>query len=217
MFRDLTGQKFNKLTVIKYLGIQKTSKGRTKGMWLCKCDCGNMCELDTGHITSNHTKSCGCWRYEHSLGERNIRYVNGLSEQRIGRIYGNMLNRCYNKNVPIYKYYGERGIKVCDEWRGEFVGFKNFCDWAFCNGYTNELTLERIDNNGDYSPSNCRWATKLEQANNKRNTKFLKVNGEIDTVANWSRRLSVSYWNLLHYAKGGKNCKYPNLKIEAIE
>ena len=87
---------------------------------------------------------------------------------------------------------------------------------AIGNGYTDELTLDRIDNNGNYSPDNCRWVDMYVQANNKRNNWRLKVNGEIDTVGNWARRLNVSYWNLLHYAKGGKNMKYPELEIEAV-
>ena len=116
----------------------------------------------------------------------------------------------------MFENYGGRGIGVCEEWRNKKNGFEVFAKWSFENGYTDELTLDRIDNNGDYSPDNCRWVDMYVQANNKRNNWRLRVNGEIDTVGNWARRLNVSYWNLLHYAKGGKNMKYPELEIEAV-
>ena len=117
----------------------------------------------------------------------------------------------------MYYCYGARGITVCDEWKNKETGFQNFYEWAIRNGYTDELSIDRIDVEKGYCPENCRWITLKEQANNKRNTKRVKVNGEVDTVANWSRRLGISYWNLLNYAKGGKNEKYPELKVECVE
>ena len=105
---------------------------------------------------------------------------------------------------------------MCDEWIGA-NGFVNFANWALSNGYNEELTLDRIDNEKGYSPSNCRWVDKYQQANNKRNNRYVMVNGEIDTVGNMARKHNISYWNLLHYAKGGKNMKYPQLDICAVE
>ena len=116
----------------------------------------------------------------------------------------------------MFDRYGGRGIRVCDEWKNKESGFENFANWSFLNGYTESQTLDRIDNDGDYSPENCRWVDMYVQANNKSNNWRLKVNGEIDTVGNWARRLNVSYLNLLHYAQGGKNMKYPELEIEAV-
>jgi hypothetical protein len=124
-----------------------------------------------------------------------------------------MKGRCYRPTSPRYHTHGARGIKVCDEW----LLFEPFRKWALSNGYQENLTLDRINNDGNYEPSNCKWSTGIEQANNKRTTLRLKINGEIDTVGNWARRLGISYWNLNNYAHGTKNCSYPDLEIEVVE
>jgi hypothetical protein len=116
----------------------------------------------------------------------------------------------------MFKHYGARGIRVCDDWKNKENGFECFSKWAFDNGYKESLTLDRIDCNKGYCPENCRWVDAYVQANNKRKNWYLKINGEIDTVGNWARRLNISYWNLLHYAKGGKNMKYPDLEVESV-
>ena len=209
-YQDLSGKRFGRLFVIRFNGIRR----RRRSYWECLCDCGKTVCVDSSHLKSGHTTSCGC------KSKETIKYVNfknGLSTSRIGRTYWNMLNRCYRENNYEYHLYGGRSIKVCESWLDKENGFVNFCEWALSNGYADDLTIDRIDNNGNYEPSNCRWVDRLKQANNKRNTKRLIINGEIDTVANWSRRLNVSYWNLLHYSKGGKNCKYPDLKIEVYK
>jgi hypothetical protein len=95
-----------------------------------------------------------------------------------------MKQRCYNENHSSYKRYGGRGITVCDEWKNDFVEFRN---WAINNGYKDGLTLDRINNNGDYEPSNCRWATLLEQANNKSNNRYITYDGETKTYSEWCR------------------------------
>jgi hypothetical protein len=170
--------------------------------------------VDTAHLRSGHTKSCGCYKVELIS---NLNKKTGLSNSNLGFSYRNMKNRCFWKKSPMYKNYGERGITVCEEWLDRECGFENFVDWALKNGYSEGLTLDRIDVNGNYCPQNCRWVDKYVQANNKRKNYYLKINGEIDTVGNWARRLNVSYWNLLHYSKGGKNMKYPDLEIEAVQ
>ena len=209
-YEDLSGKPFGKLVAIKFAG----QKGRRRTIWECKCDCGAVAFVDAVHLKNGHTTSCGCLKKQTS---KYINYKNGLSNSRLGRAYRNMINRCYRTENYQYHLYGGRGISVCDEWKNKEDGFVNFCNWALSNGYSEDLTLDRIDNNGNYEPSNCRWVDIFVQANNKRNTHRLKINGEIDTVANWSRRLNVSYWNLLHYSKGGKNCKYPELQIEVVK
>lgn len=206
---NLTGQKFGRLSVLSYAG----QRGRRRTMWKCQCDCGNVVEVEATHLRAGHTKSCGCITKENA---RKMNYKNGLSNSRLNTSYRNMINRCYRKTGDMFRLYGGRGIKVCDNWLPANNGFVNFCEWAISNGYSDCLTLDRIDNNKGYSPGNCRWADKYQQANNRRNNYYLKIGGEIDTVGNWARKLDVSYWNLLHYAKGGTNCKYPDLIIQAV-
>lgn len=205
-YQDLSGMKFDRLTVIKL--YERTSKRRY--IWLCKCDCGRETKVSAAHLKNGHTKSCGCLNNERIAS---INFKNGLCGTRIYYIWYNMCNRCNRENNYEFSNYGDRGIKICVEWLGE-NGFVNFAEWAMKNGYEDDLTLDRIDNNMGYSPDNCRWVDKYVQANNKRNNRFIKINGEVGTVANMARKYDVDYWNLMHYSKGGQNCKYPNLKIE---
>lgn len=211
---NLIGKTFGRLKVIDNGKIVKRTDGRSRRYWVCICECGNIAEVETSKLTTGHTQSCGCLAKERIA---KVNYKNGLCQSRIYRIHRNMINRCYNPNFTMYYCYGARGISVCDEWKNKETGFQNFYEWAIRNGYTDELSIDRIDVEKGYCPENCRWITLKEQANNKRNTKRVKVNGEVDTVANWSRRLGISYWNLLNYAKGGKNEKYPELKVECVE
>ena len=205
---DITGKIFGKLTV-----IQLSEHIDRKYYWECKCECGNITIVEGSKLKNGHTKSCGCIKKERIS---KVNYKNGLSKTKIAFTYRNMLNRCYRESNEMYYLYGARGITVCDEWLGE-NGFVNFCNWSMQNGYKKDLTIDRIDNKKGYSPDNCRWVDIYVQANNKTNNIFLKINGVIDTVGNHARRYNVSYWNLLHYAKGGRNTMYPELQIEAID
>lgn len=208
-YTDLTGMKFNRLTVI---GLYERTAKR-KYMWLCRCDCGKEKVILGDHLKNGHTKSCGCYKKERI---ENVNKKTGLTNTKLFYAYHNMHNRCERKNSDYYRLYGGRGISVCEEWSGK-NGFENFAEWSLKNNYEDGLQIDRINNNKGYSPGNCRWVSRIDQANNKRNTMFISVNDEIDTVANMARKHNVSYWNLLNYAKGGKNCKYPNLKIEVVD
>lgn len=213
-YEDLTGLRFNRLTVVRF--GYKT--GRRRMLWLCKCDCGNEVLVDRSHLKSGHTKSCGCYTRERI---ENLNKKTGETGTRIYFVYHNMHTRCERESCDQYKNYGGRGIKVCDEWSGEH-GFENFLRWAKETGYrpdakSGECTLDRIDVDGEYSPSNCRWVPLSIQANNKRNTLRVSINGEVDSIANMSRKYNLSYDNLRHYAKGGRNEKYPHLRIEAVK
>lgn len=115
-----------------------------------------------------------------------------MSETRINRIWLRMRNRCNNKNNEQYKNYGGRGIKVCDEWLNKDNGFMNFYNWAINNGYKENLTIDRIDVNGDYEPNNCRWITMFDQQSNKRNNRFIEYYGKIYTVSQLSRYLKIN-------------------------
>lgn len=212
-YEDITGKKFNRLTALEYAG----QGNRRRTYWLCQCDCGNKVKVQTVHLKSGHTTSCGCRLQEVKDNIGNVNYKNGLSQSRLYFAYHNMINRCFRENNYEYSNYGERGITVCDEWKDRTKnGFVNFANWALNNGFKDNLTLDRINVNGNYEPSNCRWVDLLTQANNKRKTRKIKINGQVDTVSNWSRKLNVSYWNLLNYSKGKKNCKYSSLKIEVV-
>lgn len=175
--KDLTGQKFGKLTAIKPIG-----KKNKKTVWLCKCDCGNTSEVIGTALTIGGTKSCGCLRLKH-----------GMFGTRLYNIWHSMKERCYVSSQTSYKNYGGRGIKVCLEWQ-DFIPFMK---WSYENGYDEhadrgQCTLDRIDPNGDYCPENCRWVSMSIQANNKTDNVFIEYNGKIDTLTNHARTNGIN-------------------------
>lgn len=186
----MVGKRFGMLTVVERAEYKYNKNGYRRDSWLCNCDCGNE-KITTGeNLRRGMTKSCGCMR-------KNTFHVkkHGKSNSRIYMCWHDMKKRCYDKNNKRYKNYGGRGISVCGDWLGE-NGFQNFFDWAMANGYTDELTIDRIDVNGNYCPENCRWITRKEQARNRTKSRIIEYNGEKKCLKEWSEILGVPYSRL---------------------
>lgn len=189
-FVDLTGKTFGRLKVIKF-----AYKKSDRNFWECICSCGKTVFATSTCLTRGHTKSCGCLQRDWAKNHKKHGYAHKLS---LYHIWKSMKERCNNQKDKSYKNYGGRGIKVCDEWQNDYLNFHN---WAFENGYIeeklpngkNKLTLDRIDNNGNYEPTNCRWITNAKQARNKRNNVIVEYNGEKVNLRNLCDNLNVKY------------------------
>lgn len=184
-YKDLTGQKFGRLTVIK-------SFTKNKRIYCeCICECGNKTITRYDHLlTSSNTKSCGCLRKEKNriIAKKNFT-THGLRYSRLYIIFTGMKQRCYNQKNPSYPRYGGRGIKICDEWLNDFM---NFYNWAMSNGYDDKLSIDRIDVNGNYEPSNCRWETNQNQCRNRRTTHYLTYKGQTHSLREWAEIYNIN-------------------------
>ena len=173
---DRVGERFGKLTVVKRADDYIAPNGSQHVRWLCRCECGNETIVDVCQLVGGKTVSCGC---VHENNLRNGHRTHGGRKDRLYKVYANMKNRCYNKNSEDYKYYGGRGVCICDEWLNSYQAFK---DWAYFAGYDEnadkgKCTIDRIDVNGNYCPSNCRWVDMLTQSRNRRNVVAKNTNG----------------------------------------
>lgn len=182
--KDLTGQRFGRLVVL----YETSERKHTKVVWHCRCDCGNEVDIRSGSLTSGHTMSCGCYKRERAA---EVHTTHGMNRQgkphSVYQTWQCMLQRCENPNNSAYKDYGGCGIKVCDEWHDA----EKFIGWALANGWQKGLQLDRIDNNGNYEPSNCRWATREEQARNRRTNHLVTFNAKTRTMAEWAEEVGV--------------------------
>lgn len=176
---DISGNKYGRLTVIGFSYDQHN--------WKCICDCGNIKMIGSWDLTHGYVKSCGCLKKE-LLSKRLT--THNMSGTRLYNIWTGTKSRCYNQRYEAHKNYGTRGITVCDEWKNNFMSFYN---WAINNGYRDDLTLDRINNNGDYEPSNCRWVTIGEQADNRRNSRRITYGRKTQTLKQWSNELGLDY------------------------
>lgn len=195
--KDITGQKFGRLTAIKFINKEKNKNGKYRYYWLFKCDCGKEIILRkdcviykikrNNIIYRGNTISCGCG------------FKHGMFGTRFYTIYHGIKNRCLNNKVREYKHYGARGIKVCDRW----LNFENFRDDMY-NSYLEHIkkygekntTINRINNDGDYEINNCKWATSKEQANNTRRNHLLTFNNETLNISQWAKKLNFNYYIL---------------------
>lgn len=182
-FLDRKGKKYNSLTCIRW-------ERRDKEIyWLCRCDCGNETWVKGSNLTSGAVKSCGC-------AGAHVNRIHGMSHTRLHGIWSKMQSRCFNPKDEAFKYYGIRGITVCDEWLGT-QGFINFMNWSLEHGYESNLSIDRIDNDKGYYPNNCRWTTQSVQCRNTRINPHYILNGETYTCADLAEKYEINY-SVLH-------------------
>ena len=189
-FCDLTGKQFGKLTDIRLAG--KTSRGVLK--WECLCSCGKRTTVCGSSLKNGDTKSCGCYNREVSTKRivdlQKAKGSDGRSKTRLYRVWIGMRNRCNNPKNYSYANYGGRGIRVCSEWE---KSYDTFYSWAILNGYHEGLSIDRRDNDGDYSPENCQWVTWKEQHRNQRVSRKVAFCGKSQTLIEWSEETGISH------------------------
>ena len=189
------GSKHGRLLVLKF---SHRDKHKAKH-YICRCDCGNVCTVNIAHAKSGHTKSCGCFARERSRDAGKKSKHNKINT-RLYSIWAGMKTRCLNPNSDHKKWYYEKGIDICDEWKNDFMSFYN---WSMKNGYANDLTIDRVNNNKGYNPENCRWANSTQQSRNKSHTIFVNFNGENKTLKEWSEITKIRYITLYYRYKSG--------------
>lgn len=195
---DLTGKRFGRLLVISR--AQNSWDGKPK--WNCVCDCGTECVKYGSALTCGYTKSCGCYNREVAGAKQ---YKHGETRGRLHSVWNMMKQRCSDPHNKYYKNYGGRGISVCDEWRNSYVVFR---DWALSNGYDpkaeyGRCTIDRIDNNGDYCPENCRIVSMKEQSRNTRRNRLIEFRGETKTLAAWDETTGIKRSTIAARLKSG--------------
>lgn len=198
-FQDLTGQKFGALTVIEF-----SHRKNNRTYWICKCDCGTVKVYRADFLKGKGFHSCGCVSKEKSRERcRELGYktrTHGMSNTRLYKIYSNMKDRCYRKSCKAYKDYGQRGITIYQGWLDKF---ENFYNWATTHGYADNLTIDRINNNGNYFPENCRWVDMKTQANNTRKNVKITYKNKTQTLKEWADELGMTYTQIYHrYERG---------------
>lgn len=190
---DIINLTFDKLTVISFAyKKQVLNKGKKNGykyFYNCKCICGNSCIVERRHLINSHTRSCGCLTMKHNK-----------TSTRLFRIWAGIKQRCYNVNREKYKNYGAKGITMCEDWKNNFNCFYN---WATSNGYNDNLTIDRIDVNGNYEPKNCQWVNQQKQQNNRTNNHILEFNNQSYTINEWARITNIKRCTIKERLKRG--------------
>lgn len=193
--KDLSGTQVGRLLVIERAEDFISKNGEKRTMWRCKCECGKYINVRSDCLNGTHTLSCGCYHKERvsESGKKNgSKIKHGESKERLFNIWYLIKYRCEDESSPAYKNYGGRGIAVCKDWSDEETGYFEFKKWALENGYNPQLTIDRIDNDGDYEPSNCRWADNITQGNNKRTNVFIEYDGVRKSISQWADSLGIS-------------------------
>lgn len=194
---DVKGLQFGRLTATGVIEYRLKSDGYKTPFVECICSCGNCQFVNYYSAKRGDKKSCGCLQQEN----RKLMHIkHGGTHTRLYRIWKGLFQRCFNTNCREYKWYGAKGIKICDEWKNDFSIFR---EWALANGYSDELTIDRIDTNGDYEPNNCRWTDWLTQQNNRSSNRFYTHNGMTKTIAEWAREYGIPECNLITRMKKG--------------
>jgi len=184
------GERFGRLVLVSVVSISNSGNK----VWSCICDCGNITRVSTNHIGDGHTISCGCFQQER-------RFKHKKSKTRLHRIWLLMNFRCRDAGKESQKYYGSRGIRVCDDW---MYDFNLFYKWAVLHGYLECLTIDRIDNNKGYFPDNCRWVKREDQSRNIRRNIYLTNNNETRLLCDWARYYGLTYNTVYGRYKQGK-------------
>lgn len=195
---DLIDQSFGRLIVNSFAGTHDNKSA----MWLCACECGDKVIVRGADLRSGHTQSCGCLKRDRSSAKHK---KHGLSKTAFHDMWSQMKKRCLNKKDTAFQYYGGRGITVCDKWL-DFMRFKDDMHEGYLNHKKNHksTTIERKDNNGNYSPENCCWATQKEQSRNTRRNRVITYKGKTLCACDWAKELNVAYHTLI-----GRLNKYP--------
>lgn len=195
---DITGQRFGRLVAVRYV------ESRNGARWLCRCDCGNETVTSTRSMRYGSTKSCGCGSIEQAAANaklgREKRAVPYPHARQLKDLYRNMRDRCENPRNKRWDCYGQRGIKVCDAWSR---GRREFYRWATEAGFKPGLQIDRIDVNGHYEPSNCRFVTPTVQANNTRRNVYITYAGKTQSLSSWARELGLTYRAIQHRVDSG--------------
>ena len=208
---EIIGKKFGNLTVLEFDHKDRHYHRYYK----CVCDCGNETVVNESNLKRGLSKSCGCGIIK-ALIHRN-KYAprkdhHKYKDYSLYRVWSGIKKRCFSKTEPAYPDYGGRGITVCNEWKNDY---EKFLQWSLENGYKKGLTIDRIDNNGNYCPENCRFVTPKENSRNRRNTKFLVVNNEKRCVAEWSEITGISAYTIYWWIKK-KGIEYAEKRLSGI-
>lgn len=193
------GERFGRLTVIEpsYASLFMNTRAANDRVVTCRCDCGNEVDALLGNLTRGNTTSCGCWARE-KTAERVT--IHGETGSRLYWVWNTMKERVSNPNATSYERYGGRGITICPEWRDSFEAFMT---WAMANGYRPGLQIDRVDNDGPYCPSNCKFSTRKAQARNTRRNVIITCNGRPVTLIEASELTGIPYGTLIRRRRDG--------------